>query len=181
VLANRIMQNIIRPRMKKLVEQFPNAAFPDDLQAPNHHSVCRFESNECFPATAQLELAVTHDGDYETVLYELEILPVFFSFKTKDQLAFPRTKADEERVAAWVDDRLFEFVETYLRLEVLRQYQGDNVAADPVCGMTVNKGLAPVRLERGLQTYYFCRDKCRQKFAANPERYLNPIKQGHSS
>ncbi|HEY5454551.1 MAG TPA: permease [Acidothermaceae bacterium] len=42
----------------------------------------------------------------------------------------------------------------------------DRYAKDPVCGMQVEKALAPARLQLGSQTVYFCSDHCAAKFAA---------------
>jgi P-type Cu+ transporter len=46
-------------------------------------------------------------------------------------------------------------------------------AIDPICGMTVNpaqpKGGSHVHAGK---TYYFCNPKCREKFAADPKKYL---------
>jgi Cu+-exporting ATPase len=41
------------------------------------------------------------------------------------------------------------------------------MAIDPICGMTVEEASA-LRAERGGQTFYFCSDHCRQKFASRP-------------
>jgi len=43
---------------------------------------------------------------------------------------------------------------------------------DPVCGMTVPAD-APRTAEHAGQTYRFCSDGCRDKFVADPERYLS--------
>jgi len=45
---------------------------------------------------------------------------------------------------------------------------------DPVCGMTVDPAKAAAQLGHRGETYFFCAKGCAQKFAANPERYLNP-------
>ncbi len=49
-------------------------------------------------------------------------------------------------------------------------------AIDPVCGMTVTVGPAagdtPTAIHDGT-TYHFCRPACRDKFTADPERYLS--------
>jgi P-type Cu+ transporter len=45
---------------------------------------------------------------------------------------------------------------------------------DPVCGMNVNPATAKYRLEHRGTTYYFCCAHCREKFTAEPERYLSP-------
>lgn len=49
---------------------------------------------------------------------------------------------------------------------------GDEVR-DPVCGMTVDPATAR-SFEHAGQTYYFCSEGCRTKFAANPVQYLKP-------
>ncbi len=43
---------------------------------------------------------------------------------------------------------------------------------DPVCGMMVNPHTAKHRHEHHGHTYYFCNPKCREKFIADPEKYL---------
>src|SRR5579883_1459323 len=45
-------------------------------------------------------------------------------------------------------------------------------ARDPVCGMTVDPATAKHRAEHGGATYYFCGARCKEKFLANPGRYL---------
>ena len=47
-------------------------------------------------------------------------------------------------------------------------------AKDPVCGMTVDPATSQHRHEHAGETYYFCCDGCRGKFAADPEGYLKP-------
>ncbi|OPH83008.1 heavy metal translocating P-type ATPase [Nitrobacter vulgaris] len=52
----------------------------------------------------------------------------------------------------------------------------DHAAAsvvDPVCGMKVEPATARYKLEHGGQTYFFCSERCRTKFEADPARYLN--------
>lgn len=43
---------------------------------------------------------------------------------------------------------------------------------DPVCGMTVDPATAEHRTEHAGETYFFCSEHCRSKFAADPEKYL---------
>lgn len=43
---------------------------------------------------------------------------------------------------------------------------------DPVCGMSVEPGPATPVAEYEGETYFFCREGCRTKFVAGPERYL---------
>ena len=62
-------------------------------------------------------------------------------------------------------------------------YQHDHPAAgtdaqhrskDPVCGMFVDPHSANHRAEHNGQPYYFCSAGCREKFVADPARYLDP-------
>ncbi|MEJ0097860.1 MAG: heavy metal translocating P-type ATPase [Bauldia sp.] len=47
-------------------------------------------------------------------------------------------------------------------------------AIDPVCGMTVRLSANKPTFDFGGVTYHFCSGGCREKFAANPMRYLAP-------
>jgi Cu+-exporting ATPase len=51
-----------------------------------------------------------------------------------------------------------------------------NVAIDPVCGMTVNRDTAKHRFSYHGHDYYFCGARCRERFEAEPEKYLQPKK-----
>jgi Cu+-exporting ATPase len=44
---------------------------------------------------------------------------------------------------------------------------------DPVCKMEVNPVSAEAQSEYQGQTFYFCSIQCKQKFDANPERYID--------
>jgi P-type Cu+ transporter len=47
-------------------------------------------------------------------------------------------------------------------------------ATDPVCGMPVDPATSRHRHEHAGVTFHFCCAGCRQKFAADPDRYLTP-------
>jgi Cu+-exporting ATPase len=48
---------------------------------------------------------------------------------------------------------------------------------DPVCGMTVDPARAAGQFEFAGKTYYFCNPRCREKFIADPQAYLNQAPQ----
>ncbi len=52
--------------------------------------------------------------------------------------------------------------------------EGPRESVDPVCGMTVDPVTARHTLERDGKTWSFCSSGCREKFRADPERYLEP-------
>jgi YHS domain-containing protein len=121
-----------------------------------------------------LELGVYPDANVENILvvYNLEILPIFFRFAGRDQIAFPIEGVDEPQLIEWIEKKIHDFLDTYLRLEESDHYQRENVVIDPVCGMQINKAWAAARLEYQGETYFFCVDECRAKFAENPQLYV---------
>lgn len=48
------------------------------------------------------------------------------------------------------------------------------LARDPVCGMSVDMDKAKWRGEHAGETYYFCAERCRDRFLADPQRFLEP-------
>jgi uncharacterized membrane protein YraQ (UPF0718 family)/YHS domain-containing protein len=50
---------------------------------------------------------------------------------------------------------------------------GQAYAIDPVCGMQIRKESAPAKLSVGDVQYYFCSDRCRERFEAQPELYTS--------
>jgi hypothetical protein len=47
----------------------------------------------------------------------------------------------------------------------------DDHALDPVCGMQVDKASAPASTMQAGKRFYFCSDRCRLRFEADPERF----------
>ena len=52
--------------------------------------------------------------------------------------------------------------------------RGDGYAIDPVCGMQVQKANAPAHAVHEGTTYWFCADRCRERFEANPAKFTAP-------
>jgi uncharacterized membrane protein YraQ (UPF0718 family)/YHS domain-containing protein len=51
---------------------------------------------------------------------------------------------------------------------------GQGYAIDVVCGMQVQTANAPASTEHDGTAYWFCSDRCRERFEANPERFTRP-------
>jgi P-type Cu+ transporter len=51
-----------------------------------------------------------------------------------------------------------------------------SLAKDPVCGMSVDPATAKHKAEHAGATYYFCSAGCREKFAADPARFVAPTR-----
>jgi YHS domain-containing protein len=50
--------------------------------------------------------------------------------------------------------------------------QHDSKALDPVCGAPIDTEKSDFLRELDNRTYYFCTDRCRNKFNTNPDKYI---------
>lgn len=173
-VAERVLTMIVQPRLEKLASYFENAGFVAEPGRSLLHPQLEFAYTEQFPATAKVELAVTHDAEFRdlVVSYTLDMNPVIMQYEHYHQLSYPLDAVDEPQLAQWVDDRLCDFVDTYLKLEKAGEYQAEMLATDPVCGMRVVKDFAAGQMEMDGQVYYFCVPECQRQFAEDPRQYL---------
>ena len=51
---------------------------------------------------------------------------------------------------------------------------GAQYAIDPVCGMQVERTLAPASTSHGGEVIFFCSDHCRDRFTSDPDRFTKP-------
>ena len=66
-LADGLMEAVVRPRLRALAEHFDNAHLQESDPAGRHHCVCQFLHTDRFPTSVKLELAVSRDGDFESL------------------------------------------------------------------------------------------------------------------
>jgi Cu+-exporting ATPase len=52
---------------------------------------------------------------------------------------------------------------------------------DPICGMSVDPATTPHHAEHAGQRYFFCGARCRDRFTAEPDRYLSDDQAGHAA
>lgn len=175
--ATSIANRIVRPRIEKLAQYFDNAVMSGRSESGDDRCVCRFGHTERFPATTKLEVSAQPEVEDKAILlkYRLEILPIFFEFDHEAELVVHVDAVDEQAVASWVETRLVEFLDTYLRLQEIDPYQQENLVTDPVCGMRFNKLSAAAEIAYGRRTFYFCVQECREKFVTEPTRYVSMV------
>lgn len=118
-------------------------------------------------ARVQLQFAASTDSDVRKLVldYTLEILPIFIQFDGHTRAEFPLESVDPTEVGKWIDDRILEFVRTYLAISHNQYYLKDHMVVDPVAGVRFPKFAAAATQEHKGQTYYFISDKTRSEFA----------------
>ena len=171
-LAARLISTIIRPRVETLAGYFANTTPARDDAA----SRCSYWFGYCerFPVSTQLEFAVEHDARFEKLLlrYHVHMMPVFIKLTEHDSLALPLDSVGDEVVASWIEERLLEFLDDYLRIDRGDADFEEDAATDPVCGMQINRSAAAASATYLGHPYYFCSAMCQQQFDANPKHFV---------
>ncbi len=172
-LADHIVSEVLHPTLAAFAEHLDNAKLEDALIG--YCVRCQLQHSIRFPARASVGFRIIHNETIEslTIQYEAQILPIFIRFARGDVLDLDISNVDLDAVRKWAEQKLLGFLDSYLQIETHEQYQRDNTALDPVCGMRVTKpkGLAHVHEE---QTYYFCAKRCLDRFVENPSSYVRP-------
>src|SRR5262249_36222300 len=117
-------------------------------------------------ARIRLKFSASTDRDVRklTLSNDLEIVPVLLRFEPHAELEFPLDKVDKEAVAKWIDDRILEFVRTYLALGDNEVYLKEHMVEDPVAQVRFPNFAAGATLEWQGKTYYFIGEETRREF-----------------
>jgi YHS domain-containing protein len=166
------VNDLIAPRLKHLQERLPEAK-TTSVPSPHGDSVAlRLVSGA---ARITVGFSLSHDGPLgKAVLdYDLEILPVFVRFDRHGRLEIPLDSGDCDygRIGQWLDDRIVGFVHTHMEMQFMPQYQGDNMAIDPVAHVSFPKAFGHSSFECGGKTYHFLSEQTRQEFEKRPSAY----------
>ncbi len=169
--AHHLNEDIVRPRLEIVASYLSNSVMQDE-PSPNRSS-CWFEFCQRFPTFAQLEFAIEHDVCFDKLIVHIRtrMTPVFVRFNEQDNLSFPLDTVDEEKVADWVEERLQEFLDTYLRIDAGGEGFAEETATDPVCGMQIVRSQAAGSDSYYGHPYFFCSEDCFGKFQEDPEQY----------
>ena len=163
-IAKSKIETIILPRMEELARHFDNSKIEVLHTDSDYNCLCVFNHTPRFPATVKLLIALLPGKDeHLTARYDLNIFPVLMEFNGNSEEIFP-LDCDEELLAGWVEDRILEFIDTYLRLETHPFYQKDNTVIDIVCGMRISSTAVTSTVEKDGRTFYFCSEHCKDAF-----------------
>ncbi|MGD9722661.1 MAG: hypothetical protein AB7O59_15115 [Pirellulales bacterium] len=155
-----------QPRLEALTQKFGDKVkVTPKVTSSSREGTFDFQSN-----LARIKLRLSASTDHEVrklVLdYNLEILPILMKFDSHKQAEWPLDAVDQQAIAKWVDDRLVDFVKTYLSLHQNEWYLKDHMVDDPVAGIRFPKLAAAATLERDGKTYYFIGEETRREFEA---------------
>jgi hypothetical protein len=157
---------IWKPRLDVLVKKFGDTVEAKPRVVPSTREAT-FEFHSKL-ARIRLKLSATTDRDIRKVVlsYDLEIVPVLIRYEPHAELEFPLEAVNKEAVAKWIDDRILDFVRTYLSLGDNEVYLKDHMVEDPVAKVRFPDFAAAATLQWQGKTFYFIGDETRREFAA---------------
>lgn len=153
--ACHTLRDIWRPRLEALA-----AKFGDKVKVtPTISPTARVATMAFQSPLAAIELTFTASTDFDVnnlVLdYHLHVLPILMKFNPHAQAEFPLTKIDSEAVGRWIDDRIVDFVKTYLALNQNEYYLKEHMVSDPISRTRFPKYAAAEVLDWQGAKYYF--------------------------
>jgi YHS domain-containing protein len=160
------LRGVWLPRLETLKK-----AFGERVNVTPRAAGSRREATFSFTSTVAritMRFAATTDFDVRNLVleYTLDIVPVLMTFPDQARIEMPFDKLDPDLIGKWIDDRIVDFVRTYLALHENEYYLKAHMVEDPVAHVRFPKFAAATTLERGGQTYYFIADETRAEFEA---------------
>jgi YHS domain-containing protein len=159
------LSKIWTPRLELLVKKFGDRVQVTPRIVPStREGTFQFQSSL---AHVRLKLSASTDRDVQKVIlsYDLEIIPVLMRFTPHAEVEFPLTAVDKEAVAKWLDDRIVDFVQTYLSLGDNDYYLKEHMVEDPVSHVRFPSMAAGRTLEWNGQKFYFIGEETYHEFA----------------
>jgi YHS domain-containing protein len=141
--------------LKTLAGHFENAEVERSEDLRGFHAKCTFKHTPRFPASVELKFDLTHDDEVRKIIVtkNVEILPVFMEYERSDQFV--------------------SFVETYLKIQFVDQYQSVNLVTDPVAKVRFSRSFSKGEAEFKGHKYYFISEETRREFESDPKSYIS--------
>ena len=160
------LREVWKPRLELLVREFGNRVKATVHVVPSmRDATFYFQSSS---AHVRLRFTALPDRDFQELIlsYLLEITPAVVHFRPYAQIEFPLNAVDKAATAKWIDDRIIDFVRTYLSMGEPELCPKDQMVEDPVARIRFPKFAAAATLERKGETFYFISEETRRTFEA---------------
>ncbi|MBX7166880.1 MAG: hypothetical protein K1X74_11170 [Pirellulales bacterium] len=158
------LREVWRSRLETLAQEFGDRLELTPKVEPGHRLVSMHVQSALATIKLQLSAAANSDVTQMVLAYDLDILPILMEFERHAELALPLDEVRPEVVGQWLDDRIVEFVHTYLSLYENEHYLKDQMVDDPIARVSFPKFAAGAKRERGGQTIYFISEETAAEF-----------------
>jgi len=160
------LREVWKPRLELLVKEFGNRVKAVVHVVPSmRYATFYFQSSS---AHVTLRFTAMPDRDFQNLIlsYLLEITPAVVHFRPYAQIEFRLNAVDKAAAAKWIDDRIIDFVRTYLSMGEPELCPKDQMVEDPVARIRFPKFAAAATLERKGEKFYFISEETRRTFEA---------------
>lgn len=160
------LQAVWKPRLDAFVQQFgERVEVTPRVTTAGREATFEFDSEL---ASIRMRLSASTDQDVRNLIleYHLEIIPVLMKFDSHKEAKWPIDAIDKDQIASWIDDRLIDFVRTYMSLHENGYYLKDHMVEDPVALVKFPKFAAGATLDWEGKKVYFISSETQQQFAA---------------
>ena len=160
------LREVWKPRLELLVREFGNRVKATTHVVPSMRDATFFFQSSL--AHVRLRFTALPDRDFQRLIlsYLLEITPAVIHYRPYAQVEFPLNAVDKAAAAKWIDDRIIDFVQTYLSMGEPELCPKDQMVEDPVARIRFPKFAAAATLERKGETFYFISEETRRTFEA---------------
>jgi YHS domain-containing protein len=158
------LADLWRPRLEALRDRFGDQVqVKPQIGGQRREAVFAFQSEV---ANIKLRLSASTDIEVRNLVlaYDLEIIPVLIKYNAHQSAEWPLDAVDRDAVAAWIDDRLIEFVHTYFSLHENEHYLKDHLVEDPIARIRFPRFAAAATSVRDGQTYHFISKETKEQF-----------------
>jgi hypothetical protein len=158
------LREVWKPRLELLVREFGNRVKATLHVVPSMRDVSLYFQSSL--AHVKLSFTALTDRDFERLIlsYLLEITPAVIHYRPYAQVDFPLDAVDKSAAVKWIDDRIIEFVQTYLSMGEPELCPKDQLVEDPVARIRFPMFAAAATLEREGKKFYFISNDTRHKF-----------------
>jgi hypothetical protein len=163
------LREVWKPRLELLVREFGNRVNATVHVVPAMRDATFYFQSSV--AHVKLRFTALTDRDFQRLIlsYLVEITPAIIHYRPYAQVEFPLNAVDKALAAKWIDDRIVDFVQTYLSLGEPELFPKDQMVEDPVARIRFPKFAAAATLERKGEKLYFISEETRRNFEAEQQ------------
>lgn len=164
------LRDVWRPRLESLAKEFGDRVQVKPVVTPGlRQAALAFKSPL---AAITLQFSATTDVDITKLVLacDLEILPILMHFQPHSEISFPLDQVDSQALGQWLDDRIVDFVKTYLSLHENEYYLKHHMVDDPIAHVRFPKFAAGATRQSGGKTIYFVSEETAQEYDQQQQR-----------
>jgi len=158
------LKAVWRPRLEALRQRFGEKVKLSPAVAEGRRQATFEFTSELAQITLRFSVTTDPEVKYLVLEYRLELQPMLMTYPDHDHLEQPLDKTDGAAIGVWIDDRIVEFVKTYLSLHENEFYLRAHMVEDPVNHIRFPKFAAAATLERDGKTLHFISTQTREAY-----------------